>query len=301
MVIKYISPSFGQLTAIEQNLEGNYRALHSDILNHSEEIAFFDGAHWEKQKIEGSFNKVYNHINGVLTRKFFMGIFDSMLVKYGAVLVGYAILGLPVFGPGSKEYLQAEGNDDPSKITRDYVRNSSLLINLSKAIGKIVISYKEVQNLAGYTSLVYEVKQVLDDLNNDTYTRTMVEGSAEEFDFKKRGTEIVANFIKFDNVPIISPNGDVLVKSMNFEIKQGENLYITGPNGCGKSSLFRILGNLWPLFDGILHKPPTSELFYIPQRPYLPPGNLRDQLIYPHTKYDLNKKGLTDKDLTKLL
>lgn len=230
-----------------------------------------------------------------------MGIFDSMLVKYGAVLVGYAILGLPVFGPGSKKYLEAEGTDDPSKITRDYVRNSSLLINLSKAIGKIVISYKEVQNLAGYTSLVYEIKKVLDDLNNDTYVRTMVEGSENQFDFKKRGTEIIADFIKFDKVPIISPNGDVLIDSMNFEIKRGENLYITGPNGCGKSSLFRILGNLWPLFDGVLHKPPTSELFYIPQRPYLPPGTLRDQLIYPHTKYDMLKKGLTDKDLTKLL
>lgn len=72
-----------------------------------------------------------------------MGIVDSMLVKYGAVLVGYAILGLPVFGPGSKEYLASQG-PDPSWITRDYVRNSSLLINLAKAIGKIVSSYKDI-------------------------------------------------------------------------------------------------------------------------------------------------------------
>ena len=79
----------------------------------------------------------------VLGKKFWMGIFDSMLVKYGAVLVGYSILGLPVFGPGSKEYINKLGTDE-SKITRDYVRNSSLLINLSKAIGKIVTSYKEL-------------------------------------------------------------------------------------------------------------------------------------------------------------
>ncbi len=70
-----------------------------------------------------------------------MGVVDSMLVKYGAVLVGYAIVGLPVFGPGSKEYLQRIGTDS-SAITRDYVRNSSLLINLAKAIGRLVISYK---------------------------------------------------------------------------------------------------------------------------------------------------------------
>jgi len=72
-----------------------------------------------------------------------MGIFDSMLVKYGAVIVGYAILGLPVFGPGAKEYLARQGTD-PGNITKDYVRNSSLLINLAKAIGKIVGSYRDV-------------------------------------------------------------------------------------------------------------------------------------------------------------
>lgn len=72
-----------------------------------------------------------------------MGTFDGMLVKYGAVLIGYAVLGLPVFGPGSKQYLERIGND-ASAITRDYVRNSSLLINLAKAIGRLVISYKEI-------------------------------------------------------------------------------------------------------------------------------------------------------------
>jgi len=72
-----------------------------------------------------------------------MGVFDSMLTKYGAVMVGYAVVGLPVFGPGAKEYLLSV-NSDPSLITRDYIRNSSLLINLAKAIGRLVISYKEI-------------------------------------------------------------------------------------------------------------------------------------------------------------
>lgn len=58
-----------------------------------------------------------------------MGIFDEFMVKYGAVLVGYAVVGLPVFGPGSEIYLAHIGSDS-SEITRDYVRNSGLLINL---------------------------------------------------------------------------------------------------------------------------------------------------------------------------
>jgi len=59
---------------------------------------------------------------------------------------------------------------------------------------------------------------------------------------------------------------------MSFKIKPGMNVVIIGPNGCGKSSLFRILGGLWPISGGTLSRPQIEKLFYIPQRPYLPPG-----------------------------
>jgi ATP-binding cassette, subfamily D (ALD), member 3 len=155
-----------------------------------------------------------------------MGIFDSMLVKYGAVMIGYTVVGLPVFGPGREKYL-ASIKDDPNRITKDYVRNSSLLINLAKAIGRIVVSYKDVQNLAGYTSLIYEMDDVLGDLKSGKFRRTQVtatqDGTATQEvlklnDMTNKGKIIVSDNMRFEDVPILSPNGDVLVEKMNFEI-----------------------------------------------------------------------------------
>jgi ATP-binding cassette subfamily D (ALD) protein 3 len=47
-IIRLISPAFGKLTAIEQRIEGEYRAKHTDLINHSEEVAFYNGSDWEK-------------------------------------------------------------------------------------------------------------------------------------------------------------------------------------------------------------------------------------------------------------
>lgn len=108
--------------------------------------------------------------------------------------------------------------------------------------------------------------------------------------------------IKFKNVNVITPTGDLLVKNLSLVIESGQSCLICGPNGSGKSSLFRLLGGLWPLFGGgEVVKPAAKDLFYVPQRPYLPLGTLRDQLIYPLNEQEFYASGHDDESLVQLL
>ena len=104
-----------------------------------------------------------------------------------------------------------------------------------------------------------------------------------------------------DRVPVVTPNGDVVVPCLSLTVSPGQHVFITGPNGCGKSSLFRILSGLWPVYNGVLKRPSTSALIFIPQRPLMTIGTLRDQVIYPDTVSDMLTKGWTDADLLEVL
>jgi len=173
LIIKTLTPNFGKLIAIEQTIEGEYRAKHTDLLNHSEEIAFYNGSEWEKLKINQKLKELLNHRKFVQYKQFLINIYRYVIIKYGAVSLGYTVVGLPVFGSGREEYLKSV-NNDTGLITNDYVRNSFLLINFAKAIGKLLMSTRDMQKLAGYTTLINELNDVLGDLTRGKYTRSMV-------------------------------------------------------------------------------------------------------------------------------
>jgi len=166
---------------------------------------------------------------------------------------------------------------------------------------------------AGFTQRVTELVTVLKELDAGRYKRSMVsdqsfglgqtQAISADADFGPNQGKIVLadHIIKFDRVPLVTPNGDILLRTMSFEVHSGQNVLVAGPNGCGKSSLFRILGGLWPIFGGTLVKPSTDKLFYVPQRPYMTLGTLRDQVLYPYSREIASEKGITDEMLLESL
>jgi putative ATP-binding cassette transporter len=136
-----------------------------------------------------------------------------------------------------------------------------------------------ITNFMGLSAFLAEVQRLgtlwdnLDDFDADE-ERARIEAD-EQLDEDSR-------IVRLDKLAVRAPGGSkTLVEGLSFELKRKQSLLIMGPSGSGKSSVLRTIAGLWPSFSGSLERPPLVELMFLPQRPYMVPGNLRDQLLYP--------------------
>jgi len=77
------------------------------------------------------------------------------------------------------------------------------------------------------------------------------------------------------------PTRRLLVAGLDLTLSPGQSLLIVGPSGCGKSALLRAVAGLWTGGGGAVTTPPPSSTFFLPQKPFMPCGSLRAQLLYP--------------------
>jgi len=87
--------------------------------------------------------------------------------------------------------------------------------------------------------------------------------------------------IVLDGVRLDLPDGRVLLGGANEKFEAGEALLVTGPSGIGKSTLFRAIAGIWPFGDGRITLPKNARVLFLPQKPYLQVGSVRDIMCYP--------------------
>jgi ABC-type uncharacterized transport system fused permease/ATPase subunit len=127
--------------------------------------------------------------------------------------------------------------------------------------------------------------------------------------------------LSIENLDLVTPDQKrVLIRNLNLQLQQGENLLIVGNSGAGKSSLLRAIAGLWTVGNGQIIRPIDEEVYFLPQRPYCTIGSLKDQLLYPSLDYASNftngmltngnkiiprshwlKQSMTDGDLLEVL
>ena len=306
-IISISSPRIGSVVAQQQSMEGEFRRVHSRLIAHAEEIAFLKGSSAECALLNRSFDDMVTTFGGHNLKFLWKKMFDEFL-KFQAPLVG----GIAVHVP----FLLRPTLDASERITQ-FRSTETIMLKSGSAFGETMLLHKRFQRVSGFTRRIAELFEALES-SNDESSITEKERRDVETSLSDR---VVGDRIEFVRLTVAAPepisatigggggggdeleggNGNgseieeggcgggghssteqrrLLVRDLNLSIPPGTNIMVTGPNGCRKTSLFRVLAGLWPAVSGQVIVPPTNVM-WLPQRPYLVLGNLRDQVTYP--------------------
>jgi putative ATP-binding cassette transporter len=103
-----------------------------------------------------------------------------------------------------------------------------------------------------------------------------------------------AGALSLDRVNLALPGGRSLMEGVSFDIQPGDTTLISGPSGAGKSTLFRAIAGIWPFGRGEIRLPRDGRVLFLPQKPYLPIGTLREVVSYPTPPAGLSDGALRE-------
>ncbi|KAG5497527.1 hypothetical protein JKF63_03791 [Porcisia hertigi] len=294
------APNLDWMVVQRMEKESAVRAAHQSLRTHAEEITVTKGFPFYESLLQRLFSAVTDQSRYAA---YVRGRFDLTEVlhnKYGSVLLGYIVCAMAVVHQGGV-------TKTPEGATATLTRVSYVFKTLATAIGRFLWSIKLMFVISGYTRRLAQFLAALDradmlvEMQTDRTAHSPImcrpsgafpvsdenERLLVEYDENSFGRIVRGEHIEFIDVPLVLPTGECLCSSLSFSVKPGMNLLIIGRNGCGKSSTFRLLGELWPLRGGRIVKPEAEQLYYVPQRPYMFDGTLLEQVIYPLKKKDL--------------
>jgi len=249
--------------------EANFRYGLVRVRENAESIAFFRGEKREHRDLIERFNDVLNNTLWIIGWHRNLGFFANGY-NYLALIIPGIIVG-PMYMRGAVEF---------GVVTQSESAFAQVLAALSLIIAQI-------EGLSSFTAGIRRLGDLWDNL--DEFDAE----DAREAEEAKIEINEEALHLKLDDVTVQTPAGEkTLARNLSFELPRRGSLLVMGESGAGKSSLLRTIAGLWQSGSGAIDRPAHKRLMFLPQKPYMVPGNLRAQLMYPLNEEDADDKAI---------
>eukprot|EP00300_Choanocystis_sp_HF-7_P033350 c45677_g1_i1.p1 GENE.c45677_g1_i1~~c45677_g1_i1.p1 ORF type:complete len:644 (-),score=146.19 c45677_g1_i1:79-2010(-) len=283
-----VMPPYGRLSAEEQVLEGRFRTAHANLINNSEMVAFSGGERPEKEVLDRAFDAIRKHGMSVHEMKLPCDVIQGYVNKYLASCVGFLLLIRPVVLNHNNM-----GSLSAAEIAKYFVERRQVLEGLANS----VLAFFELQKkLGSLQGLSMRLRMLFDGLER---REPILQAEKQRYEETNPPRFVSGTTLRFEHVSVYRPDGKLLIHDLTMEVKAGERVMITGDNGCGKSSLFRVLCQLWPLVCGTITRPANRDILFLSQVNFVPIGTLRDIVVYPESKAEMKARGKTDEDVRR--
>jgi putative ATP-binding cassette transporter len=165
------------------------------------------------------------------------------------------------------------------------------LMQTAQAFGQVQDSLSFI--VSSYTDIAEWRAVILRLLGFEHALRRVRAEAADEGVRREAGAEAG---LALDRVNLQLPGGRPLLEDVTLAIRPGDTTLISGPSGAGKSTLFRAIAGIWPFGRGQIRLPRDGQVLFLPQKPYLPIGTLREVTSYP-----MPPEGIDDAALREAL
>jgi putative ATP-binding cassette transporter len=265
LMLKLGRPLIG-LSFNQQRFDADFRFNLVRVRENTESIALYSGEDQEHKGLGERFAFIFRNYWAIMRRQKIINWFSS---GYGQAAIIFPFLVAA-----------------PSFFAKQI--QLGLVMQISSAFG-------QVQGGLSYIVTIYPElaswHAVVDRLTGfSEHMKTVRTAAAETANL----TQETADNLRLDSVSLHVPGGRPLLTNLSLTVGTGESILLTGPSGSGKSTLVRALAGIWPFGTGRVATPARSLSLFLPQKPYLPLGTLRDVLLYPHGKPEIPEATLTE-------
>jgi vitamin B12/bleomycin/antimicrobial peptide transport system ATP-binding/permease protein len=239
--------------------EADFRFGLVRVRENAEAIAFYQGEEYESEQIKSRFSDVFDNIKRLIFWELNLNILTNAYEFIPFILPAIVV------APGI-----FAGDLEVGKVTEA----QGAFIRVFFSLNLIVARFQSLTTFGAGIERLYTFLQSLD---SNSLT-------AEEPANHHQITieTVVADCLSLEKMTLQTPNHQrTLIKDLSLQLVTNEGLLVKGPSGCGKSSLLRAIVGLWDAGTGTILRPPLEKMLFLPQRPYMILGTLRDQILYP--------------------